>query len=113
VRELRSVLVRAALFHPPGLGPVDVRHVRALIDPAGTSDGTINPAIASPGTEDDPDLRALLCAVERRQLSDALLRAGGVVADAARQLGINRTTLVEKMRKYGMSRREGDEQADD
>ncbi|MGE8399241.1 MAG: helix-turn-helix domain-containing protein, partial [Burkholderiales bacterium] len=32
---------------------------------------------------------------------------------AAERLRIRRTTLVEKMRKYGMSRREGDEQADD
>ena len=43
----------------------------------------------------------------------ALDDANGIVARAAERLRIRRTTLVEKMRKYGMSRREGDEQADD
>ena len=48
-----------------------------------------------------------------------LLRSFVAVVDcgnftrAAERLRIRRTTLVEKMRKYGMSRREGDEQADD
>lgn len=99
VRELRSVLVRAALFHPPGLGPVDVRQLPALIQPAGA-------ASASSVGDDDEDLRALLSAVERRQMSDALKRAGGIVADAARLTGINRTTFVEKMRRHGLTRDE-------
>ena len=34
--------------------------------------------------------------------------AGGVVARAAERLRIRRTTLVEKMRKYGMNRRDDD-----
>ncbi|MGY2498263.1 helix-turn-helix domain-containing protein, partial [Klebsiella pneumoniae] len=38
---------------------------------------------------------------------------GGVVARAAERLRIRRTTLVEKMRKYGMSRREEDGQDED
>lgn len=99
VRELRSVLVRAALFHPPGLGPVDVRQLPALIHPTGT-------APTHPSVDDDEDLRALLCAVERRQMSDALKRAGGIVADAARLTGLNRTTFVEKMRRHGLTRDE-------
>lgn len=99
VRELRSVLVRAALFHPPGLGPVDGRQLPALIHPAGT------PAASLFG-DDDEDLRALLSAVERRQMSDALKRSGGIVADAARLTGINRTTFVEKMRRHSLTRDE-------
>ena len=43
----------------------------------------------------------------------ALDEAGGVVARAAERLRIRRTTLVEKMRKYGMNRRDDDEQSDD
>ena len=43
---------------------------------------------------------------------DALLSEQHVTR-AAERLRIRRTTLVEKMRKYGMSRKEGDEQADD
>lgn len=99
VRELRSVLVRAALFHPPGLGPVDAPHIAALI-------GADAHAMALDPAPEDDDLRALLVAVERRHLVDALRRADGVVADAARLSGINRTTFVEKMRRHGLTRSE-------
>ena len=34
----------------------------------------------------------------------ALAQAGGVVAHAAPLLGLRRTTLVEKLRKYGIER---------
>jgi len=46
-------------------------------------------------------------------IKQALDDAGGVVARAAERLRIRRTTLVEKMRKYGMSRREEEGQDDD
>lgn len=98
VRELRSVLVRAALFHPPGLGPVDVHHIAALIRPIGSLPHAV-------GSENE-GLSALLAAVERRQMSQALSRAGGIVAEAARLIGINRTTFVEKMRRHGLTRDE-------
>ncbi len=42
----------------------------------------------------------------RALIQQALDDAGGVVARAAERLRIRRTTLVEKMRKYGMSRRD-------
>ena len=48
------------------------------------------------------DLRAHLLAIERRLVSQALERAGGVVAHAARLLNLRRTTLVEKLRKLGL-----------
>ena len=34
----------------------------------------------------------------------ARIQAGGVVAHAAKRLGMRRTTLVEKLRKYGLQR---------
>ena len=40
------------------------------------------------------------------QVEAPLEDAGGVVARAAERLRVRRTTLVEKMRKYGMNRRE-------
>jgi sigma-54 specific flagellar transcriptional regulator A len=49
------------------------------------------------------DLRAHLTAIERRLIEQALERAGGTVAHAARLLGLRRTTLVEKMRKLEMT----------
>ena len=46
------------------------------------------------------DLRAHLDAIERSLIEQALQRTGGVVAHAARLLGLRRTTLVEKLRKF-------------
>ncbi len=42
--------------------------------------------------------------LERKMISDALLIADGVKARAAALLSLNRTTLVEKMRRLGMER---------
>jgi sigma-54 specific flagellar transcriptional regulator A len=52
------------------------------------------------------DLKEYLGNLEQGLIQQALDEAGGVVARAAERLRIRRTTLVEKMRKYGMSRRE-------
>jgi sigma-54 specific flagellar transcriptional regulator A len=49
------------------------------------------------------DLRAYLENLERRLISQALASAGGTVAHAARLLGLRRTTLVEKLRKYDLA----------
>ena len=45
-------------------------------------------------------LKEMLAEIERRYILDALDRSGGVIADAARLLSLQRTTLIEKMRKY-------------
>ncbi len=54
--------------------------------------------------DDGIDLKALLEGLEVRLINQALARNDGVVAQAARMLGVRRTTLVEKMRKYGLAR---------
>jgi sigma-54 dependent transcriptional regulator, flagellar regulatory protein len=51
---------------------------------------------------DGLDLRAHLLDIERKLVTQALARSSGVVAHAARLLGLRRTTLVEKLRKLGM-----------
>ena len=48
------------------------------------------------------DLRTHLAAIERALIEQALARAAGTVAHAARLLNLRRTTLVEKLRKLGM-----------
>ncbi len=48
------------------------------------------------------DLRAHLLAIERALIQQALDRAHGTVAHAARLLNLRRTTLVEKLRKLGI-----------
>jgi len=45
-------------------------------------------------------LKSQLEAIEQAWIQAALTQADAVVARAARLLGIRRTTLVEKMRKY-------------
>ena len=50
------------------------------------------------------DLKAHLESIERGLIEQALDSESGVVARAAEKLQIRRTTLVEKMRKYGISR---------
>jgi len=77
----------------------------ALLTTSGASlAGT--PAIGAAGDDlpvDGIDLRAHLFAIEHRLISQALQRSGGTVAQAARLLGLRRTTLVEKLRKFGMA----------
>ena len=62
---------------------------------------------AEPLPADGMDLRAHLYAIEHRLISEALERSGGTVAQAARLLNLRRTTLVEKLRKYGFAESEG------
>jgi DNA-binding NtrC family response regulator len=49
--------------------------------------------------QDGTDLRAMLEAVEDRMIGEALERTGGNKNRAAELLGLNRTTLVEKLRR--------------
>ena len=49
------------------------------------------------------DLREHLQAIERALVQQALVRANGVVAHAARLLNLRRTTLVERLRKLGLA----------
>ena len=50
------------------------------------------------------DLRGHMAAIELGLIHEALERTQGVVAHAAQLLGLRRTTLVEKLRKYGIDR---------
>jgi sigma-54 specific flagellar transcriptional regulator A len=52
---------------------------------------------------DGLELRGYLNDIERRLIDQALLRSNGVVAHAARLLGLRRTTLVEKLRKFSIA----------
>ncbi|MGV0951795.1 MAG: sigma-54 dependent transcriptional regulator [Azonexus sp.] len=55
---------------------------------------------------DGLDLRDYLSHQEINFINQALDEAGGVVAQAAARLGMRRTTLVEKIRKYGINRKD-------
>jgi sigma-54 specific flagellar transcriptional regulator A len=55
-------------------------------------------------TEEGIDLRLRMAEIERSLIVQALDLSGSVVAKAAKLLGLQRTTLVEKMRKHGLER---------
>lgn len=48
-------------------------------------------------------LKEFLEAIEERLLNEALEQTNGVKNQAAEILGIKRTTLIEKLKKYGIS----------
>jgi sigma-54 specific flagellar transcriptional regulator A len=70
----------------------------------------IDPALADVMLTEIPDgfdLRNYLESLEQRLIVRALDDAGGTVAQAARLLGLRRTTLVEKLRKYSLTTADG------
>jgi sigma-54 specific flagellar transcriptional regulator A len=50
------------------------------------------------------DLKTYIANIEVNLILDALDKSGGVIAHAAKSLGLRRTTLAEKMRKYNIER---------
>jgi sigma-54 dependent transcriptional regulator, flagellar regulatory protein len=73
---------------------------RELLQPAATPGLPSADTIEFPGT--GLDLKAYLESLERQLLVKALEVARGTVAHAAVLLGLRRTTLAEKLRKYGL-----------
>lgn len=128
VRELANLVERMAIMHPYGvIGvaelPKKFRHVddeeqelagAANAEPDERASFNFNLLPGSTLTQlpaEGLDLKDYLSNLEQSLIQQALDEANGVVARAAERLRIRRTTLVEKMRKYGMSRRyeDGDE----
>ncbi|UYB50485.1 sigma-54 dependent transcriptional regulator [Xanthomonas sp. AM6] len=72
---------------------------KALADP---SESAAQAAATLP--ESGLDLRGHMANIELALINEALERTQGVVAHAAQLLGLRRTTLVEKLRKYGIDR---------
>ncbi|MGB5398001.1 MAG: helix-turn-helix domain-containing protein [Gammaproteobacteria bacterium] len=49
-------------------------------------------------------MKSYISNIEVNIILDALNNSGGVIAHAAKSLGLQRTTLAEKMRKYHIDR---------
>ena len=121
VREMANLVERLVIMHPYGvIGvqelPVKYRHVEE-------GDESMLPTSVMESVEDirpmamseqsaallpvnGLDLKEYLTDLEKSLIQQALDDAQGVVARAAEKLHIRRTTLVEKMRKYDINRRE-------
>lgn len=121
VRELANLAERLAILHPYGVVgvnelPKKFRHVdeldengmQAPVIPDVTSIDNGLVGIDSPALlpVNGLDLKEYLNNLEKSLIQQALDDSTGVVARAAEKLKIRRTTLVEKMRKYELNRKE-------
>ena len=129
VRELSNLVERLAVLNPGGLVRVQdlpLRYREHLLaqtitfademPQSQTAPAAAAPAPAAPATpatasddgaqlpEDGMDLRDHMARIELGLIREALERSDGVVAHAAQLLGLRRTTLAEKLRKYGIER---------
>lgn len=112
IRELSNLIERLAVLYPgevvhclparycaytePSVTPAassSLPHSASLPDPAELPDNGLN-------------IKEHLARIEINLIRAALARADGVVAYAAQLLGLRRTTLVEKLRKYELIRNE-------
>jgi sigma-54 specific flagellar transcriptional regulator A len=84
---------------------LDLRSFSFHTPTTGTAAAAANPAERAPALPDAGlDLRNHMASIELTLINEALERTQGVVAHAAQLLGLRRTTLVEKLRKYGIER---------
>ncbi len=117
VRELSNLLERMIIMYPYGI--VDVSDLPAKFRPAGADAEQEMPSInfeqhlapsasfqASRLPREGLDLKEHISSMECSLIKQALDEADGVVAHAAKRLKMRRTTLVEKLRKYGLQRNE-------
>ncbi len=130
VRELRNVIDRATIIFAgqvvgaeqadmllaprgrrlaAGVGPAQrpesegQRDARTLLNDLASRLGSELPETPAPLLGTEPvDLRTTVADLEHRYITEALRAADGVVAEAARLLSLQRTTLIEKMRKHGL-----------
>ncbi len=117
VRELANLVERMAIMRPYSVVgvqelPSKYRYVDSdedLNDVEVAYEESQQPAVVGIGDtvllpESGIDLKEYISDLEQNLIQQALDNNSGVVARAADQLMIRRTTLVEKMRKYGMQR---------
>ena len=79
--------------------PLSESAVLAIIEGEAVAPGVAHPcALPDQGI----DLREHLLSIERALVRQALERANGTVAQAARLLNLRRTTLVERLRKLDL-----------
>ncbi|RVA62916.1 sigma-54 dependent transcriptional regulator, partial [Mesorhizobium sp. M7A.F.Ca.CA.001.08.1.1] len=111
IRGFSALAEEAALSHP---WPGNVRELRNRVERAvalSTSEwimpGDLFPErVAKAGSSAFVPLADVRDAAERRQIERALDETGGQIAKAATLLAISRTTLWEKMNRFGIADRE-------
>jgi sigma-54 specific flagellar transcriptional regulator A len=122
VRELANLVERLAIMHPFSvIGvqelPKKFRYVDDFDENRPVEESGMPSGIPGLVGLDAPallpvngiDLKDYLSNLEKQLIQQALDESGGVVARAAEKLRIRRTTLVEKVRKYGLRDEESEE----
>jgi DNA-binding NtrC family response regulator len=103
VRELKNFVERACIHH--GGDTIGREALARLLRGATTPPPAPPPAPPPPRTmptllgPDGVDLKQLLADLEQAYIREALALSGGTIARCARLLGLQRTTLIEKMRR--------------
>ncbi|MBI5599119.1 MAG: sigma-54-dependent Fis family transcriptional regulator [Deltaproteobacteria bacterium] len=97
VRELENIIERIVILKR-GAGPITPNDI-PLKTVGAKKDGVL-PAIDIP--HGGISLTTMLAELEEGFIRKAMSKTGGVKSKAAELLGINRTTLIEKMRKKGL-----------
>tara|TARA_R110002049_G_scaffold73894_16_gene190829 strand:- start:4836 stop:6266 length:1431 start_codon:yes stop_codon:yes gene_type:complete len=115
IRELANLVERLGIMHPYDVVgvkelPQKYRHVEETDELLHTDEASMQPASAFSNLDSPAllpvngiDLKDYLSNLEKSLIQQALDEASGVVARAAEKLRIRRTTLVEKVRKYGLN----------
>ncbi|HRD69639.1 MAG TPA: sigma-54 dependent transcriptional regulator [Legionella sp.] len=122
VRELANLVERLSILHPNGIvckndlprrfqGEYKPSYVE--VNPSCSERDTLLEIISQEHipSADGIDLKEHLVKTELALISQALEESDWVVAHAASYLNMRRTTLVEKMRKYGLTRPERTERS--
>lgn len=112
VRELANLIERLSILYPNGV--VDVQDLpekyqsdEVMSQPLDEGDATVDPQLRMPRLpKGNIDLKEYINNLEYRLIQQALDESNNVVAHAAKRLGLGRTTLVEKMRKLGLNRKD-------
>src|SRR5262249_25268579 len=96
IRQLENAIERAVAFNLGG-SQIDVQDLPVEIQQA--EEPAISSTISLP--EEGFDLDAYVAAIERHFIEQSLERTGGNKGQAARLLNLKRTTLVEKLKRFG------------
>lgn len=120
VRELANLLERMMVLYPNGIvDTIDLpsRYQVGLLSGAVGEDdkatNIVNKILQDILPQNGFDLREYLTNTEQAFIKQALDACEGVVAQAATYLGMRRTTLIEKMRKYNIRRYEDMEELEE
>ena len=122
VRELANLIERMSIKHPNGLVNENNLPTRICANISSKNKGiklqdlddndlqsddselnNINPPQVNFPVEGF-DLKTYISSVEVKIIEEALDNTDGIIAHAAKSLGLRRTTLAEKMRKYNIDR---------